>query len=168
MARTLAGRTVTDARSPRAGRGALAPRALLLAVALGVAACGGGTVSADAGSTPDGGVADSAVPLDAPLDASSVDAAADDAAAVGACTVRLSSMPRVECDEACDARLLLVSGGYYCTFQCTTPEECAPYGLDCIGEIGGACAPRCTVDADCPAGFYRCDPAAHFCDPYPV
>jgi hypothetical protein len=126
-------------------------------------ACDGPVRRSDAGPT-DAGVEDAAAPIDAP----SEDASVSDAGGPGGCNVRVSSNPTVDCSDLCDARLLLVSGDHYCTFQCSLPEECTPYGLDCIAEIGGVCAPRCTIDSDCPTGFYRCDPVGLFCDTYPV
>lgn len=119
----------------------------------------------DAGLS-DAGLSDAAQAVDA---AEAVDAGLPDVALpLDVCEVRISSEHRVECRDACDARLLLVSGAYYCTFQCTEAAECAPYGLDCIEEMGGVCAPRCEIDADCPSGFHRCDPVGRFCDTYPV
>lgn len=109
--------------------------------------------------------------VDGSVDDASVDAAGRDVGTtlpLDACEVRVSNDHRAECRHACDARLLLVSGAHYCTFQCGDDSECAVHGLDCVEEMGGVCAPRCEHDADCPAGFFRCDPVGRFCDTYPV
>ncbi|MBX3271356.1 MAG: hypothetical protein KF729_13910 [Sandaracinaceae bacterium] len=151
--------------------------ACLVLFGVSLAACAtGGRGTADAGATArDPSSADAAALADAEQGESPAlpDAAAPfDASVLGPdrCELRVVSQPRVECRDACDARLLLVSGEYYCTFQCASTEECAPHGaaLECVVEIGGVCVPRCERDEDCPGGFFRCDPVGRFCDTYPV
>ncbi|MCB9613016.1 MAG: hypothetical protein H6722_11235 [Sandaracinus sp.] len=126
--------------------------------------------SSDAGTTPpDAGPADSGRPTSE--DAGAARDASNDASLPvppDLCEVKLAATPRTECRDSCDARLLLVSGGYWCTFQCERDDECASQGLSCIAEMGGVCAPRCRSDDECPEGFYRCDPTGGFCDTYPV
>lgn len=136
-------------------------RMLRIAFFVALAALMGCTASA----SPDAGLNPDAASNDTGPDGNGGDAfALQD---VGGCHVQVTTTPRTTCNEDCTARLLLVSGASFCTFQCSSQDECTPYGLDCVSDVG-ACMPRCMTDEDCPAGFYRCDPVAHFCDSYPT
>lgn len=75
------------------------------------------------------------------------------------------------CGSDCEARLSLPGASdRYCTMQCSTDDECLPYGatLGCSLITGGACTPRCTSHAQCrQAGFGYCDLDGGTCDTFP-
>lgn len=75
------------------------------------------------------------------------------------------------CGSDCEARLILPGAtDRYCTMQCSTDDECRPYGatLGCSLITGGACTPRCTSHTQCRmAGFGYCDLDGGTCDTFP-